>query len=511
MSTTMLTYRKQVQAIADIIGGEEPVVPPSQLQYPFDYLNLHIEKFEPAQMTALDRQMLKSGAETAGQMALKTLSLQTDDEELQEAIEDILQAKAGYRPSFPKLSDIGEDLREIDYMWHGWVPQGYITILFGHGGAGKTYTAGKLAQAVIHNLPAPDGQQLRIANTRNVIHVDGEDFIRGYYYRMKKWGVNTDYITPFLVQDSYIDLGRPEFQDHLVHMVDAVRPSLITIDSLSTIHSRGELKRTDVGSVLNFLNRLAQYANCALVLLHHPRKPMNGAVPRPLVMHDLSGSGQLTIIPRSILGIDYIGDDLDGPRRLKVMKNNFTRHPRPIAFKLIPTNDPMVAQMQFGRLEDFLPRPDPTETEICADWLINKLQNEGPQVVNVLKRQVQVELGYNEGMLYRARKSLGNQVTDTLGKHLKGNKWALADDVDDDNDNKQSKTQTCADWLVDKLRNGPLPYNVLKKQAEVEWGFNESILQRARKQLGDIIEDTRGPRVKGNQWKLAQWYKDESL
>jgi hypothetical protein len=298
-------------------------------------------------------------------------------------------------------------------------------------------------------------------------------------------------------------------------MVDALQPSLITIDSLSTIHHRGEQNRADVTPVLVFLHRLAQYANCAVVLLHHPRKPLNGTIPRPLTMHDLSGSGQLTIIARSILGIDVVGDDFDSPRRLKVMKNNFTQHPRPIGFKFIPTGDPQVAQMQFGRLDELLPQPDPTEVEICAEWLVSKLQD-GPQSYAVLKQQARTELGYNETMLQRARKQiLGGQIVDTVGKLKKGNKWQLTAEPSGDDEEAQpaggaAKTQTCADWLVEKLRAGPMPYDTLKRQVEIELGYNESVLQRARKVILDgKVVDTRGPRVKGNQWSLAGWFRDE--
>ena len=39
---------------------------------------------------------------------------------------------------------------------------------------------------------------------------------------------------------------------------------------------------------------------------------------------------------------------------------------------------------------------------------------------------IKEELGYNESVLQRARKSLGERVVDTVGAKAPGNEWALA-------------------------------------------------------------------------------------
>jgi hypothetical protein len=64
------------------------------------------------------------------------------------------------------------------------------------------------------------------------------------------------------------------------------------------------------------------------------------------------------------------------------------------------------------------------------------------------------------------------------------------------------KMDECADWLMELLEEGPQPYRELVTRGEAA-GYNQTLIQAARKRLGAAIVDTVGPGKKGNQWQLA--------
>lgn len=72
----------------------------------------------------------------------------------------------------------------------------------------------------------------------------------------------------------------------------------------------------------------------------------------------------------------------------------------------------------------------------------------------------------------------------------------------------RTKQEECIAWLIETLTESPRTYEELKEMVDAELGFNETVLQRARKLLGTRIIDTLGPRVPGNQWALAEEAKD---
>jgi hypothetical protein len=64
-----------------------------------------------------------------------------------------------------------------------------------------------------------------------------------------------------------------------------------------------------------------------------------------------------------------------------------------------------------------------------------------------------------------------------------------------------TNTGDCAHWLLDMLADGPLSYAHLREQA-LEEGYNETMLQDARRKLDWQVIDTKGVKIKGNKWAL---------
>ena len=64
------------------------------------------------------------------------------------------------------------------------------------------------------------------------------------------------------------------------------------------------------------------------------------------------------------------------------------------------------------------------------------------------------------------------------------------------------KRKACGEWLLETLREGPLPPGQVAEMA-VEAGYTKSTLFRARQELGEAIVNTQGNRHPHNEWALA--------
>lgn len=408
----MLTQRRQQQALANLIHGHDPALDLSALQPPYDYIFDYIDGYD---------------TQEAYQLLLR---LKLINDKFSATIDNILSLEPGLKYQHESLADIGPTLPDIMWLWPGWLPQGLMSLLAAWPGVGKTYFALDLARRLADGLPAPDGQDLH-HHSQNVIYVDAENFLPAIHARAQAWGMDSSTFYPIRRPPrDLIDMANVEYQDTLVDMCYDLRPALVIIDSLSSVNLKGENNVEDLREVLSFFTELPQAFNCALLLIHHLRKPSKGHT-QPVTMHDLRGSGHLVAMARSILAIDVIrtgpDDDPNGPRQLKVVKSNLARYPRPLAVQYQPSPaNPDIAVLEYGKIDFWLP-PSETLTEQCIDWLIEILSR-GPRSYQELLKLAQEE-GYKENVLQEARKSMGRTIVDTVGKQRKGNKWALNTDA----------------------------------------------------------------------------------
>ena len=85
--------------------------------------------------------------------------------------------EAGEPLHFPSLAEIAETLPPVRWLWHGWIPQGMVSLLGAFQGTGKSYFVLDLARTIIEGGPWPDGQP--VEQIGNVIYVEAEGFPAG--------------------------------------------------------------------------------------------------------------------------------------------------------------------------------------------------------------------------------------------------------------------------------------------------------------------------------------------
>jgi hypothetical protein len=228
-----------------------------------------------------------------------------------------------------------------------------------------------------------------------------------------------------------IDLGFQRYQDRLTEMTAVLQPELIIIDSLSSIHSRGQNNVEDLRALVGYLIRLAGWANCGLLLIHHIRKPSMGnrMMNVDFGMEDLSGSGYITQQARVVMSLRVVqtGPELDpnGARELKVIKSNLGAYPKALGFTFEAVH-PEGARLKW---DTSAPKPyrEPTEADECREWLEEALK-ENPEGLRPkeIKKQAK-EMGFSPSMIDRMRRKLSNHIINTRGRQAPDNAWKWSD------------------------------------------------------------------------------------
>jgi hypothetical protein len=328
------------------------------------------------------------------------------------------------------------DLPAIEWVWERWIPRGMLTVMGAMPSAGKSYVMLDLAARVIAGTTWPDGSA--VGRSGPVIYVDAENVPQIQAQRARAWGMDQSRLFLMRPEDTrlMVDFGDDYDRDRLLQGLWQLRPEMVVVDSLSTISTKGENNVEEVRSIFSFLSRAALDYGCGMVIIHHLRKPGAQQLPLPkfLSFNDLRGSSHITAMSRSIIGLHWVQTgqtmDLNSPRRMEVLKTNLCRYPKALGveFRSMET-DEEVAELVYGEAPSEW--EEPTKKKDCADWLIELLGDVGELAPKEIMEAAE-EAGYNERMVYRARKDLGDLVVDTQKRRHPGNKWRLAGDEEEE-------------------------------------------------------------------------------
>lgn len=420
----MLTQRMMIQIVADKLAGGKPVVAVEQLTEPWRTCYETLNQIEPGANPAIVAAAL-----------LKALQNRPDRNEI---VGKIFATQPSGKPSFPSLAEIADSLPPIEFVWDQWLPRGMLTVFGASQGAGKSFLALDLAYRCVMNIGWPDGAPIMRPGA-NVIYIDAEGVPQILNERASHYGIDREKLylmTP--PPGGMIDFGTYESQDHLVEMSAALEPELIVIDSLSSIHTRGQNNIEDVRSLLSYFTQLAAYYRTGLLLLHHIRKPGLGQqmLMFDLSMEDLSGSGHITAMARVVWGLHVIQTspepDPNGPRKLKMLKTNLGAYAAPLSFQFAPfESDGVYLDWSTQVPEHYTPE---TKTDTCEAWLEILLS----EATEPLKPADIIELARQEGFgrstVYRARKNLGSKIKDSEGYKCPANGWVWAGKQDPGDD-----------------------------------------------------------------------------
>lgn len=407
----MLTRKLQIQALADRLAGLPVKCSARSFQEPWRTCWLALEGVAPKDF----REAL-----------MKALENNPDRPKI---LDSLFATRPGHKMHFDSLEEIASELAPLEWLWPGWLPRGMLTLFGAAPGAGKSFVALDLSWRITTNQGFPDGSPIPNPDA-NIVYVDGEAVPQILNERALAYGVDRKRLFLLLPDPGEaIDFGEEKYRDRLLDMVATLQPELVIIDSLSSIHSKGQNNVEDVRDLLGFLAQVAEAHRTGMLLIHHIRKPGNGQNMQmfDLTMSDLSGSGYIVALARVVWGLHVIqtgpAANPNGPRLLKVLKTNLGPYEAPLSFSFAPL-EPKGVFLKWS-VEPPHSYQEPTKLDNCMTWLLALLV-EGP-----MKPAEIVELGETEGfarnLIYRARRGLNDQIENTEGKNSPHNQWKLAE------------------------------------------------------------------------------------
>ncbi len=412
---------RQIQILADLIVGKPvPNLDPNQLITPWAEYYTYLSDWIERRVYTTDQ----LSDQFFDKMEYWNIGESTHLDLVQEAIDS--------PTTYPDACQVFAQLPDHDWLWPGWIPRGLWTLLAAEPGTGKTYLALDLALRIVNGSDWPDGSEIKPGP---VLWIDAENRPSILKQRLSTWTEPQLERLYLMLADPnvfFIDLDEYSDRDRLVDMMWTIRPILAVVDSYGAASSKGENAKEDVQRLLSFLNQLVTEFNCGMLVIHHLRKAGGNQVSfAPMNLNDVRGSGHIGAMASAVMGLQWVptaaNPDPNGPRKLWCLKSNISLMPEPIGVHLDPhADDPDVAQVTYGDAP--LPYKKATKTEMCQEWLIAFLIENGEPCRPDYIQEMAKDDGFSRATLYRAHKALGDHIKDTYDTKHPENKWELIND-----------------------------------------------------------------------------------
>jgi hypothetical protein len=260
------------------------------------------------------------------------------------SVPDGPSVRSGSTPVVRRLSEVQS--RTVEWLWHGRIAVGKVTLVVGDPGLGKSFMTLDMAARVsagrgfpgAGNVPSPPGGVVLLS-----AEDDLADTIRP---RLESAGADLTRITALeSIQQNDLHDGQARMFDlgrDLAALEKAIRDEpgcrLVIIDPVSAyLGDTDSHKNTSVRAVLAPLAELARCLSVAVIAVSHLRKGEGSAI------HRTMGSLAFVAAARAAFAVTRDPDDATGRRRLLIpIKNNIGNDQTGLAFTLseAPASEP---------------------------------------------------------------------------------------------------------------------------------------------------------------------------
>jgi len=308
--------------------------------------------------------------------------------------------KPANRPAlFSTDNDLDAVLQDITWLWPGWIPNGFPTLLIGDQEAGKSQVAQSLCHALLTGSRWPDGQ----TNTVNPVGVrlmwiDTEGTLALFRKRCKDWAMPRGHF--ILPHDPLhdISLDSPADREWIEQVVAEHRPPLVVLDALSGGHGGDENSNDSMKRYLKWAAHLASTYNIAVIIIHHLSKPTPNAPSWPVNLHRARGAGSISQFARSVLAVGTPNPADPAERVLQCIKLNLAPKPDPVGYRLTDYGPAWGKPAEIG--------VKPSKAGAATAYLLEALR-EGPHLWTELEEEA-ITMGVcSASTLKKARGDLG--------------------------------------------------------------------------------------------------------
>lgn len=199
----------------------------------------------------------------------------------------------------------------------GLFPRGYLSVIFGDPGAGKTWLALKFASDTARGGPIFEGLAYAESPQR-VMFMEGDIGKDLLYERLLMLGTQPPEGLNFLnlneaaEADLEISLSTATGRKTWEAIFERFCPDVVIVDTLTAVHESEENDATAMKPILRFLTGCAKRYQMAVVVIHHARKAKRSETGLPLTLHDSVGSGLLARVAAVIVGLESkVGEEGD--------------------------------------------------------------------------------------------------------------------------------------------------------------------------------------------------------
>jgi hypothetical protein len=290
---------------------------------------------------------------------------------------------------------------DVTWLWPGWIPSGFVTVLAAAPGDGKSALSLDFAGRILAGTPWPDGQPNTTPATGPVLVLDSEGCQAIWVQRIRDWGLpgarilfpGTGFERVLLDDPNALLAVRNAVTDH--------EARLLIVDSLRSALPAGvDENSSEVGAILAPWADLARDTGLALLIVHHFGKP-NQHDGKSASLDRLRGSTAIGAAARSVLAIDRPQNESradDPTMRLSCVKSNLAPMPEPIGFAVTAS----------GVTYCEAPAADPDKhapaRAIAAEFLLEVLKDGAKSVGEIVDLAGERSIGKNA--LYRAKDKL---------------------------------------------------------------------------------------------------------
>lgn len=340
------------------------------------------------------------------------------------ATDNSVSERSDYNPELDLICLDEIKTKSVDWLWKPYIPLGYITIVVGDPGVGKSYLLVDLCSRITNGQAFPFNEENDEKTIQGkIIFQNGEDGIEDTV-KERFETCNANLKNVYIINEIENPIFSLEDLDRFENALKQIRPKLIIIDPVQRyIGNISMNSANEVRNILAPIGNLALKYNCSIILVMHETKSKNtGTLYRALGSIDFVG------IARSMLTLS-INDD--GTRCISHTKSTKGKKGDSISFNI--TEKGIIYLNKVEQIENNIDSLAPREE--AKDFIVNILKENNGLYSAQKITDLAKEKGISPATLARAKKELRVESIQNNAKWY----WQLTfEQADAQEDNKNS-------------------------------------------------------------------------